>query len=216
MQFGEIFMDLNFCEKFEFESSINGCELMLPRIRKGFKLNHQSDGNSVSFWVGCEFQKLVLCFAFQSVLAECTKATCFVNSTNGFSKEEEFLLEVIEGGFEHLYLRPIDLWEWEESNPSEENLLTIEVKIKYGGIIPSSSDDPKITWLGVHVDCICRGCEYSSVYDDIISVFDDIDHHSFPSDGGLQLDTNSLKFHPGWGFSDVMDDLGFIFKGLEL
>ena len=35
------------------------------------------------------------------------------------------------------------------------------------------------------------------------SVSDDIDHHSFPSDVGLQMDTN-LRL----GFSDVFDDLG--------
>ncbi|KAK7858345.1 hypothetical protein CFP56_013064 [Quercus suber] len=209
-QFGEIFMDPNFCEYFESESeSFDGsCQLILPRVPKGFKLNHQSDGNSVSFWVGSEFEKLVLCFAFQSVLAEVAEATCFVVSADGFSKKIEMILDDLEGGSEHLCVSPIDLWEWEESNPSEENLLTIEVKINYDGIIPSSDDDSKITWLGVHVGCICHGCGSSYVSDDIVSVSDDIDHHSFPSDGGLQLDTNSLKFHPGWGFSDVMDDLG--------
>nr|POF24640.1 hypothetical protein CFP56_57374 [Quercus suber] len=208
-QFGEIFMDPNFCEYFESESeSFDGsCQLILPRVPKGFKLNHQSDGNSVSFWVGSEFEKLVLCFAFQSVLAEVAEATCFVVSADGFSKKIEMILDDLEGGSEHLCVSPIDLWEWEESNPSEENLLTIEVKINYDGIIPSSDDDSKITWLGVHVGCICHGCGSSYVSDDIVSVSDDIDHHSFPSDGGLQLDTNSLKFHPGWGFSDVMDDL---------
>nr|POF11913.1 hypothetical protein CFP56_13761 [Quercus suber] len=95
-----------------------------------------------------------------------------------------------------------DLWEWEELNPSEKNLLTIEIKIKYSEKfpsddyddpkikrleVPSSSDDPKITWLGVHVDCICCGCGSSSVSDDI-------DHHSFPSDVGM--DTNLLVVPP--------------------
>ncbi|KAM3689151.1 hypothetical protein ACJW31_09G024400 [Castanea mollissima] len=118
-------------------------------------------------------------------------------------------LSRIEGGFEHLCLTPIDPWEWEESNPSEENLLTIEVKeTEDDRIIPIYSGELKITWLGVHVDCICCGCGSSSVFDDIVSVSDDIDHHSFPSDVGLQMDTNLLKFHPGLGFSDVLDDLG--------
>ena len=230
MQFSEIFMDPDFCKYPDPDAGEGGCELTLPRIPKGFKLNHQSDGNSVSFSVGREFQKLVLCFAFQSVLAKETEAACFVVSPNGFSYIKEFSLASLEGGSEQLCLSFIDLWEWEETNPSEENLLTIEVKIKYydGTMedfdldpkiewlgVPSSSDDPKITWLGVHVDCICCGYGSSSVSDDIVSVSDDIDstsddidHHPSPSDGGLQLDTNSLKFHPGWGFSDVLDDLG--------
>ncbi|KAK7854855.1 hypothetical protein CFP56_030666 [Quercus suber] len=67
-------------------------------------------------------------------------------------------------------------------------------------IIPSSVD-PKMTWLGVHVDCICCGCGSSSVSDDI-------DHQSFPSDVELQRDTNLLMVHPGLGSSDVLDDLG--------
>nr|XP_023911110.1 disease resistance-like protein DSC2 isoform X3 [Quercus suber] len=196
-QFGEIFMDPNFCGGSDY---LGGCELILPRIPKGFKLKHQSVGNSVSFRVGREFKKLVLCFAFQSVLKNGTEATCFVDSTNGFSEEKKIFLDEVEGGSEHLFLSPIDLLEWEESNPSEENLLTIKVKFKYGETIPSSSDDPIITWLGVHVDCICCGRGSSSVSDDIVSVSDDIDHHPFPSDAGLQLDTNLLKFHPGWGF----------------
>nr|POF11907.1 hypothetical protein CFP56_13755 [Quercus suber] len=192
-QFGEIFMDPNFCGGSDY---LGGCELILPRIPKGFKLKHQSVGNSVSFRVGREFKKLVLCFAFQSVLKNGTEATCFVDSTNGFSEEKKIFLDEVEGGSEHLFLSPIDLLEWEESNPSEENLLTIKVKFKYGETIPSSSDDPIITWLGVHVDCICCGRGSSSVSDDIVSVSDDIDHHPFPSDAGLQLDTNLLKFHP--------------------
>ena len=57
--------------------------------------------------------------------------------------------------------------------------------------------------MGVHVDCICCGYGSSSVSDDIDSISDDIDHHSFPSDVGLQMDTN-LRL----GFSDVLDDLG--------
>ncbi|KAF3950969.1 hypothetical protein CMV_023335 [Castanea mollissima] len=78
---------------------------------------------------------------------------------------------------EHLLLRPVILWEWNESNPSEQNHVTITVEIN-NYFKTSSSDDPKITWWGVHVDCICCGSS---------SVPDDIDHHSFPSDVGLQI-----------------------------
>ncbi|XP_030938858.1 disease resistance protein RPP2A-like [Quercus lobata] len=193
-QFGEIYMNPSF-------SDDGCCRLDLPRIEipKGFKLNHQSDGNSVSFVVGREFQKLILCFAFGSMEVEYTKATCFVVSTNGFSKEETIGFKKIKGGSEHLYLGLVRLRKWNESNPSEQNHVTITVEIKYCHAI-SSSYDPKITWLGVHVNCICcpqnmacfthpsarHGCGSSLVPDDI-------DHHSFPSDVGFsdRLDLGS-------------------------
>ena len=197
------------------------CEFILPRIEipKWFKLNHQSVGNSVSFRVGREFQKLILCFACQSVEAEATYPTCFVVFANGFSEKKILSLHNIEGGSEQvcIYAVYISKRKWDESNPSEQNDVTIIVETKDNDYIESfadddddtsssnpiipSSDDPKITWLGVHVDCICCGCGSSSVSDDI-------DHHSFPSDVGLQMDTNLLMVHPGLGFSNVLDDLG--------
>ena len=193
MQFGEIFMDPDFCFNYsDPDESDTDFELILPRIPKGFKLNHQSDGNSVSFWVGREFPKLLLCFAFHSVL-EKFHNVIFVVSTNSFSKEAPFCLESA-GATENLCLTAIDPWgwdfewEWEVSNPSEENLLTIVVKTMESREGICYNSDPQITWLGVQVDCICCGCGSSSVSDDIVSVSDDIDHHSSPSDGGLQLD----------------------------
>ncbi|KAM3737022.1 hypothetical protein ACB098_09G025200 [Castanea mollissima] len=169
-------------------------ELVLPRIEipKWLKLTHQSVGNSVSFVVGREFKKLRVCFAFQSA-KRLTIAACFVVSTNGFSKTASTWFEYLSG--EHLSLHPVDLWGWNESNPSEQNHVTITVSMS------SSSDDPEITWLGVHVDCICCGSS---------SVPDDNDHHSFPSDVGLQMDTtNGLDLpmgHPSLGFTYGLDD----------
>ena len=122
---------------------------------------------------------------------------CSVVSANGFSQSKNFSLYSIKGGSEHLYVHIFDIWklQWEKSNPSEQNDVTIIVERRYWDM-SSSSDDIKITWFGVHVDCIC--CGYGSS-----SVSDGIDHHSFPSDVGLQMDTN-LRL----GFSDVLDDLG--------
>ncbi|KAF3956362.1 hypothetical protein CMV_018504 [Castanea mollissima] len=191
-QFLEISMDPSFWY-------YDRCKLILPRIEipKAFKLNHQSVGNSVSFVVGREFQKLMVCFAFRSAEAKLVE---FVVSTNGFLKTDEAWVGSISG--EHLLLRPVYLGGWNKSNPSEQNHVTITVEIRYSGK-SSSSDDPKITWLGVHVDCICPGCGSSSVPDDI-------DHHSFPSDVGLQMDTtNGLDLpmgHPSLGFTYGLDD----------
>ncbi|KAF3964909.1 hypothetical protein CMV_010857 [Castanea mollissima] len=65
---------------------------------------------------------------------------------------------------------------WDESNPSEQNDVTITVEIEDDDEIIYYHDH-KITWLGVHVDCICCGCGSSSVSDDI-------DHQSFSTDLG--------------------------------
>ena len=180
------------------ESYDGSCHLVLPRIEipKGFKLNHQSFGNSVSFEVGREFQKLVLCFAFRSVKAEATEATCFVVSTNGFSKKETTYFSPLKGGSEHLYLRTVYLWEWNDSNPFEQNRVTMTVEIKYAEII-SSSYDPIITWLGAHVDCVCCPQNIAHFTHGFGSslVPDDNDRHSFPSnvgfDDGFDLGSSS-------------------------
>ncbi|KAL4605380.1 hypothetical protein ACB092_09G024500 [Castanea dentata] len=186
-QFQELLMNRSI---FDFDHS--GFSLPIIEIPKWFKLNHQSVGNSVSFRVGREFQKLILCFAFRSVEAKRTLATWSVDSANGFSECSNFALVHPE----HLCMYTVDISKrkWDESNPSEQNDVTITVEIHI-------DLDPKITWLGVHVDCICCGCGSSSVSDDI-------DHQSFPSDVGLQMDTNLLMVHPGLGSSDVLDDLG--------
>ena len=189
-------------------SNDDGCELVLPRIEIPKWFNHQSVQNSVSFQVGREFQKLIVCFTLRLVEVEATKATFFVVSANGFSRE--YLSSYfIEGGSVSVQVGR----EWNVSNPSEQNHVTITVEIKYyPQIISSSYDEPKITWLGVHVDCICymhpnarHGCGSSSVPDDI-------NHPSFPSDVGLQMDTtNGLDLRmgqPSLGFPDGLDDLG--------
>ncbi|XP_065619367.1 uncharacterized protein LOC111992719 [Quercus suber] len=210
----EIFMDLSV---FDYYCDY---DLVLPRIEipKWFKLNHQGVGNSVSFVVGREFKKLIVrnsvsfvvgrefkklivCFAFRSAEVKAEGATWSVDSTNGFSEKYFASLDSISGVSEHLYLRPVYIGRWNESNPSEQNHVTITVELECWDV-SSSSDDPKITWLGVHVDCICCGSS---------SVPDDIDHPSFPSDVGLQMDTtNGLDLpmgHPGLGFTYGMDDL---------
>ncbi|KAK9985510.1 hypothetical protein SO802_030461 [Lithocarpus litseifolius] len=212
-QFQEIFMDPSLCTYFDYCHP----ELLLPRIEipKWFKSNHQSVGNSVSFVVGRELRKLTVCFAFRSAEAEPMEATFFVVSANGFLAKEKLEFYFTEGGSEHLLLRHVDLGRrgWYKLNPSEQNHVSITVEIKYRYKTSSSSNDPKITWLGVLVDCICythpsarHGCRSSSVPDDI-------NHHSFPSDVGLQIDTTwvSNRFNlpmrpPGLGFTCVLND----------
>ncbi|XP_030925306.1 uncharacterized protein LOC115952317 isoform X1 [Quercus lobata] len=199
-QFQELFMDPP-------SSHRDVGHFILPRIEipKWFKLKHQSVGNSsVSFRVSREFPKLIVYFAIRSVEVR-QYIECSVVSANGFSTGVTFGSLPMEGEHLWIYTPYILKWKWDESNPSEQNDVTITVEIKddtssCNPIIPSS-DDRKITWLGVHVDCICCGCRSSSVSDDI-------DHHSFPSDVGPQMDTNLLMVHPGLGSSDVLDDLG--------
>ena len=194
-------------------SNDDGCELVLPRIEIPKWFNHQSVQNSLSFQVGREFQKLIVCFTFRLVEVEATKATFFVVSANGFSKE--YLSSYfIEGGSVSVQVGR----EWNVSNPSEQNHVTITVEIKYyPQIISSSYDEPKITWLGVHVDCICcpqniaHFTHHPSGYG-FSSVPNNIDDHSFRFDEGLQMGTiNGFDLHlghPGLGFTYGLDDLG--------
>ena len=227
-QFQEIFMDPSFSDfwplppRFELPKghtvergilSFLHPVLVLPRIEipKEFKLNHQSVGNSVSFVVGREFHKLIVCFAVRSAKAK-PIGTYFFVSANGFSNEQVLSCHFAGRDSEHLFLHLVYLPQWNESNPSERNDVKITVDLGYDyeneydeddDDDDTSFDEPKITWLGVHVDCICCGSS---------SVPDDINHHSFPSDVGLQMDTtNGLDLRmgqPSLGFPDGLDDLG--------
>ena len=207
-QFQEIFMDPPF-------SDFGPPVLVLPRIEipKEFKLNHQSVENSVSFVVGREFHKLIVCFAVRSAKAK-PIGTHFFVSANGFSNEQVLGCHFAGRDSEHLFLHLVYLPQWNESNPSEQNYVKITVELEYDyeneyddddddDDDDTSSDEPKITWLGVHVDCICCGSS---------SVPDDINHHSLPSDVGLQMDTtNGLDLRmgqPSLGFPYRLDDLG--------
>ncbi|KAL4605376.1 hypothetical protein ACB092_09G024300 [Castanea dentata] len=177
-QFQELFMNRSI---FDYDDS--GFILPIFEIPKWFKLNHQSVGNSVSFRVGREFQNLILCFAYRSVETN-TETTWSVVSTNGFSEYNSRSRALSE----HLFMYTVDISKrkWDESNPSEQNDVTITVETKHYDYIKSSIDPveihldlgDKISWLGVHVDCICCGCGSSSVSDDI-------DHQSFSTDLGL-------------------------------
>ncbi|KAF3968130.1 hypothetical protein CMV_007957 [Castanea mollissima] len=178
-QFQELLMNRSI---FDYDRS--GFILPIIEIPKWFKLNHQSVGNSVSFRVGREFQKLFLFFAFRSVEVKYTETTWSVVSANGFS-EYSGLFDTLS---KHLYMYTVDISKrkWDESNPSEQNDVTVE--IKYLNIDDSSDDRKKITWLGVHVDCICCGCGSSSVSDDI-------DHQSFSTSVAHAFDNNDSDFN---------------------
>ena len=207
-QFQEIFMDPPFSD---FGLPELELELVLPRIEipKEFKLNHQSVGNSVSFVVGREFHKLIVCFAVRSAKAK-PIGTHFFVSANGFPNGQLYSFPSAGRDSEHLFFKELYLRQWNESNPSEQNYVKITVELEYENEYDdddddddTSSDEPKITWLGVPVDCICCGSS---------SVPDDINHHSFPSDVGLQMDTtNGLDLRmgqPSLGFTYGLDDLG--------
>ncbi|KAF3954764.1 hypothetical protein CMV_019935 [Castanea mollissima] len=170
------------------------------RLEKLFKQGRQYN-NLKSINLGRLFNQFLEIFMDPSFsrsyryydLVEFIDTRCLVVSTNGFSKKDEAWRGSISG--QHLILHPVYLGGWNESNPSEQNHVTITVGIY------SYLDDPKIARWGVHVDCICCGSS---------SVPDDIDHHSFPSDVGLQMDTtNGLDLpmgHPSLGFTYGLDD----------
>ena len=127
-QFLEISMDPSF-----FDSSYDRCnDLLLPRIEipEGFKLNHQSVGNSVSFVVGREFQKLFLCFAFRSAKVLEIGDSCSVVSTNGYSEQHQAGHSIFSGVSERLLLRPVYLGDG--MNQIHLNRIVLRLQLKSG------------------------------------------------------------------------------------
>uniref|UniRef100_A0A7N2MXX2 Uncharacterized protein n=1 Tax=Quercus lobata TaxID=97700 RepID=A0A7N2MXX2_QUELO len=88
-------------------------------IPKWFKFNHQSDGNSVSFRIGHEFPKAIVCIAFQSVEAHKGGSFSVYVSVNG-CKEKLSFQDIGEMSW-HLWLFSVSNLKLLDSSPYEEN-----------------------------------------------------------------------------------------------
>ncbi|KAK9990031.1 hypothetical protein SO802_025016 [Lithocarpus litseifolius] len=128
----------------EFEYN-NRYSLKLPaaEIPECLKFNHQSFGNSVSFWVGEKFSKLAVCVAFRSVEAHTCQDWGVYICINGCNLYPIFNID--EGVSEELWLFSVSRGQLNERNLSEQN--RIEVKVIYKIDI--------IKWIGVNVECTC-------------------------------------------------------------
>ena len=119
------------------------CSLRLPgtEIPKCLKFNHQSFGNSVSFWIGKKISKLAVCIAFQSVEAHKFRkfnVKISINGCNLLYPDINYSWTEIS---EELWLFSVSLG---QLNKLEQN--KVEVICEIPDIIK---------WIGVNVECSC-------------------------------------------------------------
>ena len=121
-------------------------------IPKWLNLNHESDGNVISFWVGRTFPNIFdVCFAFGPVKYPWS-SRCYVDlSING--REKESLLSTRTDEFsDHLWIFSLSNKKLQDqlnkSNPSEQNYVEVTCEMK-----DWVKNRPR-RW-GVRVECIC-------------------------------------------------------------
>ena len=121
-------------------------------IPKWLKLNHESDGYVISFWVGCKFPNIFfLCFAFGPLKYPRNSIFSVCLSINGCRKEHLFSTDVDELS-DHLWIVSLTNKRLQDqlnkSNPSELNYVEVICEMK-----DRVNNHPK-RW-GVRVECIC-------------------------------------------------------------
>ncbi|KAF3946508.1 hypothetical protein CMV_027232 [Castanea mollissima] len=139
-------------------------------IPKRLKLNHESDGNVISFWVGRKFPNIFfVCFAFgpQKYWGTCY---CHVRlSINGCKKEQLFSTTTDQLS-DHLWIVSFSNKRLQnrlnKSNPSERNYVEVICEMGYPG--PLDTTTGQVPWVavdwiknyprgwGVGVECICQ------------------------------------------------------------
>ncbi|XP_065627330.1 disease resistance protein RUN1 isoform X2 [Quercus suber] len=134
---------------FEFKSQFDFYlpYLLLPgnEIPKWCKFNHQSVGNSISFWVGPRFSNLAVCVAFPDY--SWFDSDNFSISISINNCEKQIICRAhVTSDTDHLWLIYGQL---NISNPCEQNHIELQVT----GSKNSRSD--YINCLRFHVECIC-------------------------------------------------------------
>ncbi|KAF3959007.1 hypothetical protein CMV_016138 [Castanea mollissima] len=157
-------------------------------IPKWLKLNHESDGNVISFWVGRTFPNIFdVCFAFGLVkdpwMSYSWTSSCYVClSING--REKESLLSTPTYEFsDHLWIFSLSNKKLQDqlnkSNPFEQNYVEVTCEMK-----DWVKNHPR-RW-GVRVECIC--CSQKS---DVIQLPSPSATHSCGSSSVPLLPTSS-------------------------
>ena len=155
MQFGEILGILSntvaeAATSFDSEWPQRWNYLMLPltEIPKWLKFNHhQSFGNSISFLVGPKFSNLVVCIAFPSKDVDKDKGDSWsVHILINGKEQLPVYMEKANSNSDHVWLiyRKVNI-----SNPSEENRIEIEVKLK------PLWNNISLNRERIYVECIC-------------------------------------------------------------
>ncbi|XP_075654224.1 TMV resistance protein N-like isoform X2 [Castanea sativa] len=122
------------------------CFLQLPaiEIQKCLKFNHQSFGNSVSFWVGEIFSKLAVCIAFRQ--CQVFDVLIFIN---GCELRPNFNID--KGVSEELWLFSVSRGQLNKRKLSEQNHIEVKVLCRTPFKVPPDI----IKWIGVNVECTC-------------------------------------------------------------
>ena len=132
-------------------------------IPKWVKLNHESDGNVISFWVGRKFpNNFLVCFALGPLKYPSFACTVYL-SINGCKREQLFWAATDELS-DHLWIVSIPNKRFQNqlnnSNPSERNYVEVICETPhYNGeqqrvVVDWIKNNPR-GW-GVGVECICQ------------------------------------------------------------
>ncbi|XP_050242209.1 disease resistance protein RUN1-like [Quercus robur] len=126
--------------------------LPVTEIPKDLKFNHQTFGNSVSFWVGKKFSKLAICIAFRTGGAHMLVDCGFIISINGCKQiDSVFAKSWIE---EELWLLSISFEKLNKRKLSEQNHIEVEfIAFSSHDLLGNHTDS--IKWLGVNAECTC-------------------------------------------------------------
>ncbi|KAK7841320.1 disease resistance protein rml1b [Quercus suber] len=129
--------------------------LPVTEIPKDLKFSHQTFGNSVSFWVGKNFSKAVICIALGTLEAHMSSDYSVNISINGcvqqclykgWSEEKLWLFPIYLGQLDKLSEQNHIIVEGEYwiENPNEGSSI---FELEYGTDL--------IKWIGVNVECSC-------------------------------------------------------------
>ncbi|KAL4605721.1 hypothetical protein ACB092_09G050600 [Castanea dentata] len=171
-QFGEILEILENEVTETTRSDVHYSHLLLPAIEipKRFKFNHQSVGNSISFFVGPKLSNLVVCIAFPS--NEVGVNTCgawSINISINGSKQKPLSENLMENIYDHLWLIYVQV---NLLSPSEENHIEVEAIQNH---MANSQN-----WMRLYVECTCcpqkpnmsrHGCGSFSLIPDCTPLF---------------------------------------------
>ncbi|XP_030928736.1 TMV resistance protein N-like isoform X2 [Quercus lobata] len=140
-------------------------------IPKQLKLNHESDGNVISFWVGCKFpNNFFVCFALGPLKYPWKSIFSVCLSINRCSPEHLFSTDADELS-DHLWIVSLSNKRLQDqlnkSSPSERNYVEVICEMKRLDTTTGWPQYVVVDWIknhprgwGVDVKCICHYCRH--------------------------------------------------------
>ena len=194
------------------------CSLELPgtEIPKCLKFNHQSFGNSVSFWIGKKFSKLAVCIAFRSMEA----MQLYVDiSINGCNLPYPIIYYSRTEVSEKLRLFSISLGQLNKRKLSEQNHIEVICQImdfKKGIELGNHTDI--IKWIGVNVECSCYPQNSDVTCLPLLCAMNGCGSSSIPNDTELPplLPVSSTSYASDLDHRVLNNGRNYILAGIEL